>query len=335
MDDDVGAGQADGAGTDDAGMTRRMMIRRSAIAGGALLWATPIVQTLGNDSAFANFRGSGQPGGCLCTEQIITIVPTACHAEPGTAHRIARSGKYVSLTVLTGGSCSDRLRCQPKSETSFWTQVSAVGCSLFSQSGATCVIHVTAYPANILLQVLSTLTCIDGRGHTKSCSDAKVRRFCFTQVTGSESQRCGRFEPHRNKTHGTERCVAQQPGTEGCSPGYWKNHPKAWADTAYLPTDTVDSVFSLPAALASFNSKTLLAVLGGGGGTGLDGAATILLRAAVASVLNASDPNVQFGSTPSDVIISVNKALASENRDTILALATKLDTANNLHCPLS
>jgi hypothetical protein len=25
-------------------------------------------------------------------------------------------------------------------------------------------------------------------------------------VTGSESQRCGRFEPHRNKRHGTVRC---------------------------------------------------------------------------------------------------------------------------------
>jgi hypothetical protein len=77
---------------------------------------------------------------------------------------------------------------------------------LYSQSGDSCVIHVTAFPANILLQVMSTLTCLDGRGHTKSCSDTKVRRFCFTQVTGSESQRCGRFEPHRNKTHGTQRC---------------------------------------------------------------------------------------------------------------------------------
>jgi hypothetical protein len=208
MDDDVDTGQADGAGSDDAGMTRRTMIRRSAVAGGALLWATPVVQSLGNDSAFANFRGSGQPGGCLCTEAIVTIIPIACHAEPGTKHRIKTSGKYVSLQALTGGSCGDRLRCKPQSETSFWSQVSAVGCSLYSQSGDTCVVHVTAYPANILLQIMSTLTCIDGRGHTKQCSDTKVRRICFNQVTGSESQRCGRFTDagHRNKTHGTQRC---------------------------------------------------------------------------------------------------------------------------------
>jgi hypothetical protein len=206
MDDDVDTGQADGAGSDDAGMTRRTMIRRSAIAGGALLWATPVVQSLGNDSAYAWFHKSGQPGGCLCTEKIVTIVPIACHAEPGSQHRINPSGKYVTLQALNGGSCGDRLQCKPQSETTFFSQVSAVGCSLFSQSGDSCVVHVTAFPANILLQVMSTLTCVGGRGHTKSCSDTTVRRYCFSQVTGSESQRCGRYEPHDNKLHGTQRC---------------------------------------------------------------------------------------------------------------------------------
>jgi hypothetical protein len=206
MDDDVDTGRADGAGSDDAGMTRRTMIRRSAVAGGALLWATPVVQSLGHSSAYANFRGSQSPGGCICTEKIVTIVPVACHAEPGTNHRIKPSGKYVTLEALTGGGCGDRLGCKPVSETAFWSQVSAVGCSLYSQSGKTCVVHVTAYPANIVLQIMATLNCTGGRGHDSSCSDTKVRQICFNQVTGSESQRCGRFEPHRNKTHGTQRC---------------------------------------------------------------------------------------------------------------------------------
>jgi hypothetical protein len=205
MDDDVGTVRAAGLGSND-GLTRRTMIRRSAIAGGALLWATPVVQSLGNDAAYAWFRGSQHPGGCSCSEKIVTIGPVACHAEPGTKHRIKRSGKYVELQVLTGASCGDRLGCTPETETTVWTQVSTVGCSLFSQSGSTCMIHVTAYPANIVLQVTSTLTCIGGRGHTKSCSDTQVRKICFTQVTGSESQRCGRFEPHRNTRHGTQTC---------------------------------------------------------------------------------------------------------------------------------
>jgi hypothetical protein len=207
MDDDVDTGRAEAAGPgDEGGISRRTMIRRTAIAGGALLWATPVVQTLGNDKAYGWFHGSGDPGGCLCSESIVTIIPTACHAEPGINHRIKHSGKYVTLKVLTGGSCGSRLGCEASAETHVWTQVSAVGCSLYSQSGDSCVIHVTAYPASIQLQVTSTLTCTGGRGHSTTCIDTKVRKFCFTQVTGSESQRCGRFEPHRNKTHGTQRC---------------------------------------------------------------------------------------------------------------------------------
>jgi hypothetical protein len=124
-------------------------------------------------------------------------------------------------------------------------------------------------------------------------------------------------------------------GTQGCTPGYWKNHTDAWADTPYSPTDTVGSVFTLPASLSSFSSETLLAALSGGGGPGLNGATEILLRAAVASLLNASDPNVQFGPTPALIIKTVNTALASENRHTILGLATRLDNRNNLGCPLN
>lgn len=207
MDDDVDTDQADGADRgDEGGMTRRTLIRRSAIAGGALLWATPVVQTLGHSSAYANFRGSQDPGGCICSEKIVEVIPVACHAEPGINHRIKHSGKYVSFKVFTGGSCGSRLGCKPASETHFWSQVTAQGCSLFSQAGETCVVHVTAYPANIVLQINSTLVCTGGRGHSTTCMDTTIKKFCFTQVTGSESQRCGRFEPHRNTRHGTVKC---------------------------------------------------------------------------------------------------------------------------------
>jgi hypothetical protein len=208
MDDDVDTGPPSGASAVDAGgMSRRTMIRRTAIAGGALLWATPVVQSLGNDSAYAWFRGSGSPSGCLCSEKIVTIEPVACHAEPGTKLRIAPSGKYVQLKVLTGGSCGTRFQCEAVSETHVWTQVSAHGCALSAQSGDTVTVHVTAYPASIVLQVTSTLSCKSGHnGAVKTCQATKVHKVCFTQVTGSESQRCGRFEPHRNTRHGTLRC---------------------------------------------------------------------------------------------------------------------------------
>src|SRR6478672_7639388 len=114
-------------------------------------------------------------------------------------------------------------------------------------------------------------------------------------------------------------------GTEGCTPGYWKNHTEAWADTAYAPTDTVGSVFTLPASLSSLSGETLLDALGGGGGSTLEGAATILLRAAVSGLLNATDANVNYPGGNALIIKHVNAALATEDRDTILALATKID----------
>jgi hypothetical protein len=336
MDDGVENEQAAEPVQDgEAGISRRTLIRRSAIAGGALLWATPVVQTLGNSSAFANFRGSNDPGGCICTEEIVTIIPISCLADYAGKHRLAPSGKTVELQVITGGSCGTRLHCEPESEVHIWTQVSAVGCELVSQADDTCKVHVFAYPANIVLQVTSTLTCTGGRGHSKSCSDTKVRKICFSNIVGSGSQRCGRYPPHVNKKHGTVRCNAPPEGIDGCGPGFWKNHTDAWADTDYSPTDTVGSVFTVPAALSTFASKTLLEGLKLQGGPGVSGAAEILLRAGVAALLNASNPNVQFGWTTTRVISDVNKALASEDRDRMLALATKLDEMNNRGCPLS
>jgi hypothetical protein len=187
------------------------MIRRSAIAGGTLLWATPVVQSLGNNSAYAWFRGSQKPGTCHCNERILTILPIACQADPGSGterpHRIAHSGKLVSLQAQTAGGCGSGPNCSSEGEFISWTEISSTGCTLDSQSGDTCVVHVTGYPARIRLQVASTLTCIGSNGHaTSSCSDTKVRSICFTQVTGSESQRCGRFYPQVNTDHGTKSC---------------------------------------------------------------------------------------------------------------------------------
>jgi hypothetical protein len=126
-------------------------------------------------------------------------------------------------------------------------------------------------------------------------------------------------------------------GTQGCTPGYWKNHTDAWADTPYSPTDTVGSVFTIPADLSSFSSETLLDALNGGGGPGVSGATQILLRAGVAGLLNGSDPNVDYAGSAKLIIKHVNAALASENRGKILRWATQIDARNNGQggCPLS
>lgn len=122
-------------------------------------------------------------------------------------------------------------------------------------------------------------------------------------------------------------------GGEGCTPGYWKNHLAAWSPTGYSSSQLVSSVFS--GANANQAGKTLLQALNFGGGPGVDGAEKILLRAAVASLLNAAHTGVDFSMTPAQVISQVSAALATDNRATILALATTLDTENNEGCPLN
>jgi hypothetical protein len=125
----------------------------------------------------------------------------------------------------------------------------------------------------------------------------------------------------------------EEIGAQGCTPGYWKNHLDAWAATGYSPGQTVSSVFS--GADPSLAGATLLQALNFKGGSKIVGAQQILLRAAVASLLNAAHAGVGFPLTTADVIASVNAALASGDRDAILALAADLDAKNNLGCPLN
>lgn len=130
-------------------------------------------------------------------------------------------------------------------------------------------------------------------------------------------------------------CQRQALGADGCTPGYWKNHTDSWGPTGYSPSQTVGSVFSGASAFPSLASQTLLAGLNGGGGPGTLGAATILIRAGIAGLLNAAHPGVDYAQTSAQIIAAVNAALASNNRDTMLALATTIDTQNNAGCPLN
>jgi hypothetical protein len=119
-------------------------------------------------------------------------------------------------------------------------------------------------------------------------------------------------------------------GGEGCTPGYWKNHTESWE--GYAPYQSLSSVFA--ATPAQYASTTLLQGLSFNGGNGVDGASRILLRAAVAAVLNAANDEVDYRYTTAQITSQVNAALASGNRATILALAADLDAANNGGCTL-
>lgn len=128
-------------------------------------------------------------------------------------------------------------------------------------------------------------------------------------------------------------CRLETLGDDGCTLGYWKTHLDSWAASGYDPDQTLESVFDVPDALG-LDDTTLLAALSFAGGPGVAGAARILLRQAVAAVLNAAHPDVDYPQTAGSIIAEVNAALASGNRDTMIDLAEKLDAQNNLGCPL-
>jgi hypothetical protein len=137
--------------------------------------------------------------------------------------------------------------------------------------------------------------------------------------------------------------------SEGCTPGYWKatQHHDSWQE--YTPGQAAGEVFN-DGAKTYTNGLTLLEALQGRGGSGDEGAAEILLRAATASLLNAAHEGVDFplrrdADTTTDpeaspnggpaLIDSVNAALQSGNRTKMLDLAAELDRLNNLGCPLN
>lgn len=124
------------------------------------------------------------------------------------------------------------------------------------------------------------------------------------------------------------------PGGQGCTPGYWKNHLDAWTGTGYSPNQALSTVFS-PTGLSTLGSNTLLQALSFSGGSSLTSKKQILLRAAVASLLNSAHPGVDFSMTTAEVIAAVNAALLSNDAATILALATELDNDNNAGCTLN
>lgn len=124
-------------------------------------------------------------------------------------------------------------------------------------------------------------------------------------------------------------------GTQGCSPGYWKNHPGSWPPTGYSTGQTVASVFSQASRYPSAGSATLLEALSFSGGPSVEDTARLLAHHGVAALLNAADSRIDYPLLQADVVSQVNAALASGDSGAMTALASRLDTDNNLGCPLN
>ena len=112
-------------------------------------------------------------------------------------------------------------------------------------------------------------------------------------------------------------------GTQGCTPGYWKNHLAAWGPTGFSPSADFDATFGVD--LFDPNITLLAAVGQGGGGV------KALGRHAVAALLSASHPDVGYPLTTAEVIAAVQGAAAGGNLE---AVKNQLEANNELGCPL-
>lgn len=176
----------------------------------------------------------------------------------------------------------------------------------------------------------------NGTVETVSLGDAVTIDNTLRFVLGTEEQEgSGALDD-------LEICRQEEVGEEGCTLGYWKNHTgqgpgnqaNAWAATGYETDDQLDDVFDIPGTLEFDGDETLLDALSFSGGSDATAAARLLLKQAVAALLNASHPDVSYGMTTDQIISDVNDALATEDRETMLALKDKLDELNNASCPL-
>jgi len=121
---------------------------------------------------------------------------------------------------------------------------------------------------------------------------------------------------------------------QGCTPGYWKNNwskkgGSAWGPTGVDGDSTTlgDVGFDGFSVLDGDDTSFIDALNAKGGGE------SALMRHAAAAYLNASHPDVNYGSSAADVVAEVNSALANGGDD-IENTKDDLDEANNQGCSL-
>jgi hypothetical protein len=125
-------------------------------------------------------------------------------------------------------------------------------------------------------------------------------------------------------------------GGEGLTPGFWKqnatfrskvtgNIGEAWLDAGFTPPGvSLSTLFTSLAGTqyASLNMLQGLSLSGGG--------IQALIRHAVAGILNASHPGIEYDLTVDDIKTAVNAAILGGNAATIEDLKDDLDGFNNL-----
>ncbi|MFN3717076.1 MAG: hypothetical protein ACK4R8_10175, partial [Thiobacillus sp.] len=123
------------------------------------------------------------------------------------------------------------------------------------------------------------------------------------------------------------------PACAGCTPGYWQqdHHLDSWRLTGFKPTDKFNTVFGVTQYVKSDGTPyTLLEVMRLLNGRG-DPISTNLGFHAVAALLNAAHPSVNYGYTSGEIVDLFQKNYLKNGA----ALKDSLDNLNNRGCPLN
>ncbi len=162
---------------------------------------------------------------------------------------------------------------------------------------------------------------------TKTLSFA-VAMFAITGMTGAFSNQAFAGDP-------------VSVGNEGCSPGHWKNDASKrdavdWDETTFETDDDWDEFFTavtLRTKSGTPSDPTLEEALNAKGGK-----INALAREAVAALLNASHPDIDYEKNMAEIIALVNGAIAGGDVDIENARA-ELRALNHLGeetlCPLT
>lgn len=208
-------------------------------------------------------------------------------------------------SIHDDGSVScDAIAAIELDKTRNYTQSPVTAADLYSR---TVIVNVDAgAPCNASYQLDETFSVLAGSGTNFGNEVLEVTRPVTVTVT----------------------CPVTIPAFAGCSHGYWKNHPSVWP-SPYTPGTKLGSVFSLGSVAAALADSSFDDALKFRGGNTPTQKAEILLRNAVAALLNSVHGSINYQWTASEVIGAVNTALASGDPATMLALEAQLDAANH------
>jgi len=164
---------------------------------------------------------------------------------------------------------------------------------------------------------------------------------CSVQGTAQSGQYANIGTVSAQGPHGNEVSASDEShyfgfdanGAQGCSHGFWKNHIVDWQLTGFAPGHLLIDSFEEIAGYPQLMNDTLEDGLRYGGGPGDLGAAKILLRIATAALLNAAHPDVDYPYSVAAVVSLVDDALASHDRNAMLALKDSLEDLFE-DCPL-